>query len=873
MNLALHGYRILDAIHESDAIRVWRAERERDGRPVVLKILDGERATLNALARQRSEYELLRDISSPGVIHALDLQSQDGIGVLVLEDFGAESLAKLHRQRRFPLETVLALGVDLAEALATIHDLGILHRDINPSNTLYAPDKGTLKLSDFNWSIKLAGEATLAQAGWGIEGTLAYTSPEQTGRMGRAVDHRSDLYSLGVTLYELLTGRLPFEASDPLELVHCHLAREPVPANALDASIPEPVAAIVAKLMSKMPEDRYQSARGCAHDLRTCLRALRAGEDIAHFELGEGDLSERFRVSNKLYGRERELEVLDALFENVRDGGRALLLVSGPAGVGKSSLIRHLDEAVGDARGYFVQGKFEQYHRNVPYAAIASAFGSLVSQLLTEPEAQLGPRRDLIRAALSPHGQVLVDIIPALGELLGELSATPRLNSAATEARFNILFQRFVEVLCSSERPLVLVFDDLQWADATSMQLIEMMLLRAQTSHLLVIGTYRDFGEGAPEPIARLRDEIVSSEVPVQHLALAPLSRGDITALLADTLFQSPAACAELADLCLARTAGNPFFLEQFLRLLHQDGLLQRSLGRRGWRWDIDAVRDVGVAGDAVSMMIERIRRMPAPTQDALQIAASLGRTFDIDTLATIMDESPRAVQMHLLPALQVGLLLPVSGAAHADDAPSATHCFVHDRVQQAAYDLVAEDRRAGAHLHIARRLFGCLDPVAQEQRVFELVEHFAHGARLLDEDDERLLVARLCLVAGSRARATMARETAQQVLRTAMRVLPEDSPQAHYDLWYELALAALEAEYFNGDTRPRSACASISSPTSMTWSTRPRCTNIRGCFSAPRAAPIWRSSAPSTSSSSSASSCRASPRRERRASANSMSC
>ncbi len=810
------GYHLRAPVQESTTTVVYRAERERDGRPVILKMLKREAATPGAIARYRHELEVLESLHIPGVVQVLGLETVQGLPMLVLDDFGAESLARLRREQRFDpglgLTHVLALASRIADTLGEVHDRGIIHCDVNPANILLNPDTGELRLADFGSSVRITSDPTVPGSMSALAGTLAYVAPEQTGRMNRPVDYRADFYSLGVTLYELCAGRLPFDTADTLELVHSHLARNPVRVHELAPDVPEAVCDIVGKLMAKMPEDRYQSARGCAHDLRACQGHLEAHGHVQRFVLGEHDVVARFRIPSHLYGRRHEQAALRSAAERVRAGARELVLVAGPPGIGKSALVEQLAAPSTRGHAYFIEGKFDQYQRNVPYSALASAFGGLVGQLLTERENLLARWRQALRAALEPNAQVLVNIIPDLAFLLGPQPPVARLGPTETENRFHLGFQRFLEVLCSAEHPLLLFLDDLQWADTASMRLMKRMMLDPAVHHLLVVGSYRDDEVDAAHPLTLVLDQLRAGHVAIEHIAPGPLGLGDLRQLLAVTLQRSPDDCTELAELVLAKTEGNPFFVGQFLRTLHEDRLLAFDHALRGWRWDLDAIRALGITDNVVDLMIERIRKLPPATQRVLELAACAGNVFDTDTLAILCEQDPAATHDHLQPAVELGLLVPLSASeprptdGSAPGMAAGAHAFAHDRVQQAAYALVASDDRSRIHLRIARLLQQALPAALREQRVFEIAEHFVHGAALIEDPAEQLAVARLCLAAGQRAQASMARDTALRFLRAGMALVPAPGWQAHYELWHQLAMATAEAEYLtdHGDAAER---------------------------------------------------------------------
>jgi predicted ATPase/signal transduction histidine kinase/CheY-like chemotaxis protein len=817
------GYRILALLHESPATVVYRAEREADRRPVVIELLRRGASSPAALARYRRGAEVLQALRIPGVVEILAVDTTHGVPMLVREDFGGESLARLRRSQSFALEPVLALAARVAAILAELHEHGITHGGVHPSNIVIAPGTEKLLLADFGGGFQIAQIAQLSQLSHVAQvssipgaaseireapaplGALAYMSPEQTGRMGRLVDHRTDFYSLGVTLYELLTGRLPFDSADPLELVHSHLARQPAPPHQLAPAIPLAVSAVVSKLMAKMPEDRYQSARGCAHDLEECLRRLRAHGHIEPFALGQEDHVEEFQIAARLYGRDQELEALLAVFARVVAGARELVLVSGQPGIGKSALVRELGPSLAHDRAYFIEGKFDQYHRHVPYSALTGAFGALIAQLLTEPEERLARWRQALQRALGANARALVEVIPDLAFLIGPQPPVSRLGPTESEHRFHHVFQSFLEVLCGIDHPLVVFLDDLQWADAASLRLMRLMLTDPELRHLLLIGSYRDSEVDASHPLAMTIDQLRAERVPSAHIALGPLHVEHVRRLLADTLRRPPEDAAELAELVVAKTAGNPFFVNQFLRTLHQSRLLAFDRGLRGWRWELGAIQALRITDNVVDLMLDRLRRLAPATRRALELAACVGNAFDIDTLAILCEDSPVAIHGHLVPAIELGLIQPQSGREarpSGDGGPPVlvvgAHAFAHDRVQQAAYALIPEPDRAALHLRIARQLGQALSEEERDRRLFELAEQFVLGAALIDDPAEQRAVARVCLAAGRRARESMARETALRFLRTGLALMPAGSWTHDYELMRDLALATVEAEYLN---------------------------------------------------------------------------
>jgi predicted ATPase/GAF domain-containing protein len=796
MRIEPAGYDIVELIHAGSTTLVWRAVRRSDGRRVVLKTSKRHLTTPAIVERYQREYELLHHARGPGILEALSLESMHGAPMLVLEDFGARSLAEHRLEQRLPLRTILVLATRLVEILADVHDRGIIHGDLNPSNILLDPDTDELKLADFGWSIRRDDPAAKDRYG----GTLAYMSPEHTGRLDREVDHRTDLYSLGVTLYELCANELPFPQQDALELVHSHVAREAIPLHERAEAIPVAISSIVDKLMAKMPEDRYQSARGCRADLEECLRQLERSGTIERFVLGRGDLREQLQIPARLYGRKAEQQLTLAVLERVVAGRRQMLLVAGHPGTGKSALVADLADIVALDQGYFLRGKYDQYRRSTPYSALAQAFGGLMHTLAAKTEAELERWRHRLGEAMGENAGVLVEVVPELAFVVGAQPPVAALGPVEAENRFHYVFRRFVEVLCR-DQPLVVLLDNLQWADHGSLRLIKLMLTDPVGGQLLVIGAYRDDEVDPAHPLSVMVEQLRSEGHEIPSLELGPLQPEHVEELIADTLRRPPAECARLTAEVMAKTAGNPFYVRHCLLALHHDGLLRFDPASGGWSWDHGALDALGLADTVVDLMLIRLRQLPEDTQRILPMAACMGVTFDLATLGILVEEDPSTVKRRLAPALDMGLLSQREREhPGGPEAPAtATYAFSHDRVQQAAYALIPPRDRAALHLEMARLLMRALSPEERAQRVFELVEHYSVGAALVEDVDERLSAARLCLVAGLRAKESMAYEDAARFLRQGRSSMPEGGWREHYPLMRDLAMATMQAEYLCG--------------------------------------------------------------------------
>ncbi|EYF00548.1 trifunctional serine/threonine-protein kinase/ATP-binding protein/sensor histidine kinase [Chondromyces apiculatus] len=796
-------------IHAGHRSVVYRARSRKDGTPVVIKIQQ-EHPTADDVARWRREYESTRAVASDGIIGCLGLAWYKNRPALILEDCGAESLQAYMAAHPLDLTDVLSIGIQVARALGEVHKRRIIHKDVNPSNIAIQPETRRIRLIDFSISTTLPRESPSVRNPNVLEGTLRYISPEQTGRMNRAVDYRADFYSLGVTLYEMLTGAVPFQAADPMELVHCHIARAPIPPHVVRPAIPEAVSAIVLKLLAKMAEDRYQSAHGLVADLSECLAQHREHGRIDGFVPGRHDVPDRFQIPQKLYGREPQIADLMATFDRVCDGKAEVVLVAGYSGIGKSALVNEIQRPVVGRRGYFISGKFDQLKRNIPYAPIIEAFQDLMRQLMAENEASFAAWKARLEAALGTNAPVLAEMIPAVELLLGKQPPPSPLPPTESQNRFNFVFQSFVRAFAANEHPLILFLDDLQWADVPSLKLIQLLMSDADFRHLCIIGAYRDNEVGSAHPLLATTEAIQQAGTRVTTITLSPLDLGSVVSFVAEMFRCGTERATPLAALLLTKTQGNPFFLGQLLESLHQEGLVTLDETRSAARWDLDAIRARALSGDVIDLMVGKIHKLSPGAQEALELAACIGNHFDLHTLAVVHEHPPAATAAHLWEAFEEGLLLPI-GEAHqvavaarlaepGDEVPAASFKFLHDRVQQAAYSLIEDARKPDVHLGLGRLLTASTPESALDEAVFAIVNQYQLGIERLTSRDERLAVARLSLLAGRKAKTSAAFEPALRYFDTGVRLLPEDAFDDHYDLAFSLQLESTITEYLNAN-------------------------------------------------------------------------
>jgi PAS domain S-box-containing protein len=690
-----------------------------------------------------------------------------------------------------PMETgrFLDLAISITSALEELHSQGIIHKNLTPQHILVHPESGVAEVSDPSSEPTVTDErATVTTPRRPVQ-ALAYVSPEQTGRLNQVVDSRADLYSLGVVFYEMLTGSLPFQAHDALEWVHCHVARLPRSPSEVAATIPPPISEIVLRLLSKTAEGRFQTASGLKFDLERCLEHWHATGRIEPFPLGEGDFSDRLLIPQTLYGREKDVETLQLAFSRVVERGTPeMAMVAGYSGIGKTSLVRELHRPIVRERGLFISGKFDQYKRNIPYSTIVDAFRELVQQILTESEERVAEWRRELRAALGINGQLIVDIIPQVELIIGKQSPVPDLPLSEAEHRFRFVFQRFVGAFTTREHPLVLFLDDLQWVDSASLKLLEHIITDEDTRYLLLIGAYRDNEVGTSHSLMLTLDNIRNHEVPTRTIILSPLSSGDVSHLLADALRCDPARLEPLTQLVYEKTAGNPFFLTQFLLTLHVERLLEFDRTERLWKWDIDRIQAKAYTDNVVDLMARKLINLPAASQRALRLAACVGNRFDLDTLSAISNTSPQETRTAVQPALSEGLVVRVTDRILA---------FLHDRVQQAAYSLIPLEQRPAVHLEIGRLLLARTPAGAIPERVFDIANQFKLGGGICDPD-ERHRVAELDLLAGKKAKASTAYSAALGYLELGTQLLDDQAWDTHYELSFALHKELAEVEYLS---------------------------------------------------------------------------
>ncbi|WP_017303110.1 AAA family ATPase [Spirulina subsalsa] len=811
----LSGYQILEQLYAGTRTLVYRGTRNSDQQPVVIKILRDEYPHFHDLLQFRNQYTIAKNLNHPGIIQPLALESSNNTYALVMEDLGDIALSEYlkpdkdsnSKYKALPLIDFLDIAIQLTDILYYLHENRVIHKDIKPANLLIHPQTHKVKLIDFSIASLLPRETQEIENANALEGTLSYISPEQTGRMNRGVDYRSDFYSLGVTFYELLTRVLPFTSEDALELVHCHLAKQPPPLDQINPQIPSVLAKIVNKLMAKNAENRYKSALGIKHDLEKCLTQLSETCRIEEFPLGQHDICDRFIIPETLYGRQAEVQTILTAFEKVSDGASEMILVAGFSGIGKTAVIQEVHKPIVRQRGYFIQGKFDQFHGNIPFSAFVQAFRDLIGQLLSESDPEIERWKTGILEAVGENGQLLINVLPELEQIIGQQPPVVELSGIAAQNRFNLLLQKFLQVFTHPEHPLVLFLDDLQWVDSASLNLLKTLF--DHSSYLLLLGAYRDNEVSPVHPLMLTLEELRKNQVNFTTIALPPLTAETVNQFVADTLNCELSIAQPLSKLVYQKTQGNPFFATQFLKALHEEKLITFNWKINHWQCDIAQVQALAITDDVVEFMALQLQKLPPETQNSLKLAACIGADFDLETLAIVSQTTPEIAAISLWEALQEGLVIPMTkiykfftklgNEKILKGAANPTYRFLHDRIQQASYSLIPEPEKKATHLKIGQLLEQNLSEEDTEDRLFDIVVHFNLAQDLIPLE-QREHLAQLNLAAGLKARNSTAYLAARNFIQLGLQFLGENSWRNQYELTLNLHVAAAETAYLNAD-------------------------------------------------------------------------
>ena len=785
----IQGYTIREEVFKTHYSIQYKGIRERDNTPVFIKAYNTLYVTQAQIARFRQEFFAILGLKSKAFITVYGIEDyKDGLA-LILEDFSGIPIKEYSKNGYRDILGFLDVAIQLSKALGEIHHINITHKDIKPKNILINQETGKAKIIDFGLSSILTRENEHIYDPLVVQETLPYISPEQTGRMNRIMDYRTDFYSLGVIFYEILTETLPFRSDNPLEIFHGHIARMPKPSNLVQPEIPEAISDIIMKMLSKNPEDRYQSGYGIEADLEECLRQFKRSGKIEPFTIGKYDMPEKLIIPQKIYGREKEIDILMAAFDRTISGRSELMLVTGFAGIGKTVLVNELQKPIVRREGYFVAGKFDRLQMNKPYSAIIQAFAGLIRQMLVESDKRIKRWKGLIEEALGNNGRIITDIIPELELLIGKQPEVEELGPEESQNRFGLIFQNFVRLFARKEHPLAIFLDDLQWVDSASLNLIKTLISDPGTRYILFIGAFRDKEVTGSHPFALWVDNTKEVDITLSKITLRPLELATVNQLIADTMRRSPHESLSLAETVYRKTEGNPFFIKQFLNVIYDEDILSFSTGS-GWRWDMNRLDGMEVADNVVDMMAAKMLRLSEGAQETLKLAAGIGSRFDPETLADISLKSFDETYADLSEAIEYGLLLSTDTGFK----------FIHDRIQEASYSLIPKEDSGKLRYKTGRLLLKRTSPEDIPEKLFSIVDQFNFSPEFITDKEERDKLAGLNLKAGIKAKASNAYESAYQYFRKGEEFLPPDVWEREYDLALSLYTLCGEAGYLAGD-------------------------------------------------------------------------
>ncbi len=809
----LTGYKIKEEIFKSENSTIFRGARDSDNCPVVIKLLNREYPSTKELSAFIREYEIMNKITLDGIIKAYKMEKCNNSLAIIMEDIGGESVARVLQSIKSGISEKLQLAIQMTNSLLQLHRQNIIHKDVNPSNFIWNYKTNKVKIIDFGISAELIREASQCVNLNVLEGTLDYISPEQTGRINRPIDYRTDLYSLGITLYELFTEQLPFRGDDDLELIYSQIAKEPLPPIDINPDIPEVLSDIIMKLIAKTPEERYQSSFGLMKDLEFCEQLLKEKRIVSRFMPGQRDILDRFEIPHKLYGREAEIEMLINSFEMAADGTSQFLLVSGYSGIGKTSLIHEIRKPITCKKGYFISGKFNQLERNIPYYGITQAFKELIKQLLAQSQHSLDTWKQRLLDAMGNNGQVIIDILPELEQIIGPQPQVAELNPLEAQNRFQMAFREFIKVFTKPEHPLVVFLDDLQWSDTSTLDLIKYILISGNIQHILFIGAYRDNEVKTGHPLLRLMDELGNEkqdEIPsFDQMFLKPLKFSSVNQLIADTLHSQPSATESLANIIFQKTQGNPFFISRLLTSLYLEGTFTFLAESGQWIYDLKKVEAVEISDNVVDLLVKGLELLPVETMNILKLVASVGTQFDLRTVSLISEKSIAALGRDLWIAIEKEIILPLNNnykfinTLNNEMDPSDLEmdfCFAHDRIRQAVYSLITESEKCEFHLNIGMEYLKSFRETKRTDEIFDMVNHLNIGRCSISDKNVRLELADLNIMAGNKAKKSTAFASALSYFETAKSLLSEEEWDLTPDKLFALLMEQASTALLSGD-------------------------------------------------------------------------
>ncbi|EJP05308.1 protein kinase domain-containing protein [Leptospira interrogans] len=824
--MKIDGYEIKDRMNTDSSTEVYKAVRSKDKTEVVVKYIPILDELHPAVVNLRNEYEILSYLSSEKMIRAFGMEKIPEGFILILEFVPGQSLKHFSQKRPVNLKDFFKIAIDLAEKLGEIHNKKVIHKDLKPDNIIFNPDENILRIVDFGISTRLSKEESSWSNPNRLEGSIHYVSPEQTGRMNRSVDYRSDFYSLGITFYELLTGKLPFESEDLLELVHFHLAKSPVDPRKIRSEIPEALSHVILKLLSKTAEERYQTSEGLKNDLEIIRDKWLESGDAPAFPLGSTDYSHEFKIPQKLYGRESYIEALLNEFKRMTETGRpSIVLIAGYSGVGKSSLVKEINKPLTESKGYSISGKFDQYNRNVPFSAIIQVFSNLIEQILTESPERIEEWKNKIRDTLGANGKVITDVLPELEFIIGEQPPVTELGPQENANRFYLVFQNFIKIFANQDHPLAIFLDDLQWADTPSLELVKNLIEDASVNYLFLILAYRDNEVDSTHPFSALISGLEKEGFRLDKILLKPLSLENVNELLSDSLRRPTEETMSFAEIVYSKTRGNPFFINELLKQLSKEEIISYQKGSPTdsgrWVWNLEKIKNTNISDNVVELLVNRIKKLPPRTQETLKLASCIGSNFDLAIQAKILGATLKETAEALMETMQEELIVPIGDNYRLVDsmveieknqdknfqiAKSIQFRFQHDRVQQASYELLNDDQKQSLRLQIGRILLENLNEKTLEDSIFDVVNHLNTGSTLITDNSEKRKLLQLNLQAAQKAKLSAAYKPSKLYCLQAKELLSflckseKDCWNQEYDLSYAVHKELAEVLYLNGD-------------------------------------------------------------------------
>jgi len=809
------GLKVISCIYESTTTKIYRCQKIAEALAVIVKASNQDYPTKEILDHFRHEYEIAQMLNFEGIIEMYALQQVNKNLIIVMEDFDAVSIQQLIAQKQLSLDRIIHIAISICSILGKIHDQRIIHRDINPGNILYNQKSNIIKMIDFGLASRFNDNKKKIDSDK-IPGTLAYIAPEQTGRMERSVDYRSDYYAFGASLYEMMTGRLPFVTKDPLRLIHCHIAKSPLAPHELNMDIPKSVSNIVMKLMAKNPEDRYQNINGIQVDLKKCLNQLKKTGQISDFIMGQQDIPHHFQLPKKLYARDEESSHLFSIYkrmisslsekpstaDNTATGQSEMILIQGETGMGKTALVEHFKEGLHqnfpNNQIFFISGKNDRFSRNTPYAALVAAFSELVRHLLKMDEPQLVQWRLKLKSALGENGQLIINVIPEIEWIIGEQPVLENLSPSELQNRFEYVFHKFIMTFADLDNPLIIFIDDLQWIDQASLKLIQLILTNSKIV-LFFLGAYRPGKITDKHILFQTINKIKSENIPVTTIFLHPLSHRHIHLLISETFHCSPEYAKILSDIVQDKTQGNPFFINELITAIYEKKLIQ--LTDEGWQWDIVKIKQTETTDNIAQLMSDKIKRLSESTRLFIQVAACIGTRFSKMNVSQIFSEGNINIDDCISESINEGIIVESKESLSDYDSCAITaYHFVYDRVRQAAYSMMPEKKRQQFHKKIGQYLLKTSSDNQRKARIFDIVNHLNNCSETMTHTDEKIQLAELNREAGLRAKSSTAYDAAFIYFITGIGQLVENDWNDFYELTSSLYLEASETAFLKGN-------------------------------------------------------------------------